>query len=1532
MVIAVFGLLSEQALADYIVKKDGTGDFTTIQADAKRETRSRRGRRMRRAFRKQRQNDQARLLDFGVPTVVSNSEGYPITVTEVPKYGGGSGQPNDPYLIYTADQMNAIGTDTNDWDEHFLLTADIDLAAYTGTSFNIIGNDVNAFTGVFDGNDHTISNFTYSSTGMDYIGIFGYINSSNAEIKDLELIDPNVDGGTGSAIGCIVGYLESGAIKDCRVLGGTVKGGGSFFNGGVGGVLGFNNGGVVRNCHFSGSAIASGGFVGGIAGFHQSGVISDCSASGTVSKNGSAGTYGPVGGLAGISFSEIVYCTSNCSVTSNYRQVGGLVGDLSSTASVFYCTSSGTVSGTSSVGGLIGRIQHGTVSYSYSNAEVAGTGWDIGGLVGNSDSADEIFNCYATGSVSGGQRVGGLVGLSTGLNGPGVVSKCYSTGNVSGDGTIGGLVGANGSSGTITNCFWDIETSGLTNMCGSQYDGASGCNNGNGKTTTQMRSENTFTLAGWDVENTWAICDGYDYPYLRWEGYPPCLDISTNTLTFTAISRDVNPDDQTFTIVNSCAGILNWSIDKPAECGWLNVSPLSNNSNPDVNEVILSIDVNQVDYGFYSCQLIVSDPNATNSPQIVTVNFEVLSPVISVVPGSFYFEVQEGGADPNTQILSIQNTGYDTLYWQIDIPGDCNWLSVDIPQGENTGETDIVVFTAEATGKTEGFYNCNVTISDPNADNNPVILPVMLHIRIPDQIITVDDDGPADFNNIQAAIDVAFDSYTILVKDGRYTGTGNREIDFLGKAITVRSENGPNDCIIDCNGEPDYRASEHYFAFNFQNEEGPNSVIQGLTITKGRGITTRQFFPAASPTITDCNIVGNYSIAISNCDGPITNCVIKDTNRIPNEWPHPGYGLAGCDGIISNCVITGNKSSGLMGCDGKVIDCTISNSKNEAGLYRCDAEIINCTITGNSRGGLDNCPNSITDCVISNNSADWGGGLRDCDGPITNCTITENIANGNGGGLYQCNGPIIGCNISNNTAWQFGGGLSRCDGPITNCNISNNYAVYGGGLEECPNSITNCTITKNIAEDSAGGLGNCWGTISNCKISGNSAGEDGGGAMHCTGTIKNCIISGNKAGDDGGGLNSCWGTVVNNVIIGNKAGIHFSGVISTLPINCIIWNNVSPGFPQIPPDEPLPSYSCIQDWIGGGIGNINSDPCFADPGYWDDNDTPVDTNDDFWVDGDYHLKSQIGRWKPSIYLDLDPTGDNFINMSDFSALADFWWDEGIGLSADLDDSGFVDLFDLQLLLDNYLAEYPPGEWVTDDISSPCIDAGDPNSDWTAELWPNGERINMGAYGGTPRASMSPAIGSEIDLDNLWMYQSLPGQVNSDLTASVLVTEDPLGNSSYSYEWEFILPSDVNIASAIVAGGGSGDAFCTFAAPGCRPSGNTEPNVGVFGVSDSGQAFKVRVTITGDDYGNTAVAEAEFGIALLGDVNNDGVVDVADLSITNAFWKTGSAGAFTLRDCDVNCDDVVDVADRSITNAIWRGTLGQNSVSNPCPLR
>ena len=97
------------------------------------------------------------------------------------------------------------------------------------------------------------------------------------------------------------------------------------------------------------------------------------------------------------------------------------------------------------------------------------------------------------------------------------------------------------------------------------------------------------------------------------------------------------------------------------------------------------------------------------------------------------------------------------------------------------------------------------------------------------EIIYVDDDGSADFDTIQAVIDDANDGDTVLVAAGTYTGDGNRDIDFAGKAITVKSENGPQTCIIDCQGSED----DPHRGFYFHSGEEANSVIEGFTITGG---------------------------------------------------------------------------------------------------------------------------------------------------------------------------------------------------------------------------------------------------------------------------------------------------------------------------------------------------------------------------------------------------------------------------------------------------------------------------------------------------------------------------------------------------------------------------------------------------------------------------------------------------------------------------------------------------------------------------
>ena len=269
---------------------------------------------------------------------------------------------------------------------------------------------------------------------------------------------------------------------------------------------------------------------------------------------------------------------------------------------------------------------------------------------------------------------------------------------------------------------------------------------------------------------------------------------------------------------------------------------------------------------------------------------------------------------------------------------------------------------------------------------------------------------PSEYDTIQEAIDDCVDGDTVIVAPGTYTGSGNRDIDFLGKAITVRSID-PNDpnivaaTIIDCNGT---REDPHR-GFYFHNGEDANSILAGFTITngyvyKGGGI----YCESSSPLITNCTFNGN-SVAWRGGRGG-------------------GIAFRKSNSKIKNCKIIANYSEDAGG----GIHCG----------FRSSAEIINCTISGNSamRGGGVSCFHDPSP------GFDWNTSPK-----ITNCTITDNLARQQGGGIYSggSTSPVISnCIITGNSAEYYGGGMSNWNSNpmVTNCTFGGNSASNGNAL------------------------------------------------------------------------------------------------------------------------------------------------------------------------------------------------------------------------------------------------------------------------------------------------------------------------------------------------------------------------------------------------------------------------------------------------------------------------------------------------------
>jgi len=281
-----------------------------------------------------------RVSDATNHIISDTSEGVFSIGMGLGRYSGGTGMPCNPYRIATAEDLNDVGNHEQDWDKCFILVNDVNLAEYTSNQFRIIGNSTRAFTGVFDGNDHKVWNFTWDSNDRDYVGLFGYVGSGT-EIKKLGMENVNVKTKK-IAVGGLVGMNDEGTIIDCYSTG-SVTGGDC-----VGGLVGQNGDFYYEWISWELKWL---GAVREDAWIHN--CYSICTVSGTF--NVGAGFLRSVGGLTGGSCGEITDSYSTGSVVGT-GCVGGLVG--ANEGRVANCYSTGSVSGTGTqyaVGGLIGH-------------------------------------------------------------------------------------------------------------------------------------------------------------------------------------------------------------------------------------------------------------------------------------------------------------------------------------------------------------------------------------------------------------------------------------------------------------------------------------------------------------------------------------------------------------------------------------------------------------------------------------------------------------------------------------------------------------------------------------------------------------------------------------------------------------------------------------------------------------------------------------------------------------------------------------------------------------------------------------------------------------------------------------------------------------------------------------------------------------------------------------------------------------------------------------------------------------------------
>jgi len=485
-------------------------------------------------------------------------------------FGGGIGTAEDPYVICSAQQLQAVAYAPS---AHFVLARSLYLGKLE--DFVPLGTTSAPFRGVFDGRGRALEELTWN--GLVPGGLFGVVDDGT--IRTLVLTGFEVRGE--SVVGALAGWAQNESfISGVQVKGGHVSGTSEV--GGlvgrlsqsnvvastamsdvaatgdmVGGLVGHVHdassvdgrwtgtaisgnsmvGGLVGNLHASssvagyvyGNVTATGDMVGGLVGNNSGSLIHrGCSAGGSVTGQHS------VGGLVGANTDAALEGSWSQSVVSGAGDsVGGLVGHNENSpltdcyhssdttgkgeavgglvghnlnSAISHCRASYMASGDANVGGLVGHNDGSPISESFALGEVSGTGDAVGGLVGY-NLGSEVSDCFAHSEVAGNNVVGGLVGR----NENSVLQHSYAKGSVLGNGAVGGLVGSNVGSGVLA-CFAPEEAA--SNLLG-ETTGSAALVDSLLIPLASFAEPTVFSNVGWDFTGTW-LMDPLGHPILQW--------------------------------------------------------------------------------------------------------------------------------------------------------------------------------------------------------------------------------------------------------------------------------------------------------------------------------------------------------------------------------------------------------------------------------------------------------------------------------------------------------------------------------------------------------------------------------------------------------------------------------------------------------------------------------------------------------------------------------------------------------------------------------------------------------------------------------------------------------------------------------------------------------------------------------------------------------------------------------------------------------------------------------------------------------